>query len=110
MPTKDEVAERLAQAHYIVEPGIRRIFRVAGGVEAEANPREPIKLLEVNENTVPSGIVPVHFGPHPASGVPFSSQIIEITPEEFERLGTDLQLPEGWRGRPLSEIPAAGDG
>jgi hypothetical protein len=98
VPTKDEEAKALAEKHYQVEAGMTHIFRVTGAAEAEVRPAEPIKLLEVNENTVPSGIMPIHFGPSPASGLHFSSVIVEVTPDEFQKIqAQELQLPDGWR-------------
>jgi hypothetical protein len=99
MPTKDEVASRLAQAHYIVEPGITRIVRLVKDGDAEADPSEPIKLLEVNDSSLPLGMRPIYFRPHMASGIVYPSVIVEITPEEYDRFvcGDDqLRLPEGW--------------
>jgi hypothetical protein len=96
--SREAVAERLAQAHYAVDPDIELITRLEspGSVEAEA--REPIKLLEVTPITTPSGIIPVFFGPQPASGIPFPCVIIEVTPEEFSAIAEDpSKLPNGWR-------------
>jgi len=94
---KAMVAKELAQKHYQVEPGLERIFRLTGAAEVEIRPGEPIKLLEVNSNTVPSGVLPVHFGPAPASGIPYPSVIVEVSPEEFGRIQTKrLSLPKGW--------------
>src|SRR5689334_2497087 len=76
MPSKDEVARKLAEAHYVIEPGITQIFRIQAGAEAETRPDEPIKLLEVNENTIPTGIMPLTFASAPAQGFPFSSIIV----------------------------------
>ena len=57
----------------------------------------PIKLLEVNENTVPSGVMPIQFGPSLASGIHYSSIIVEVTPDEYEEIQTGkLGLPDGW--------------
>jgi hypothetical protein len=61
MPTKDEEATELASKHYEVETGMIQFFRVTGSPEIEVRPTEPIKLLKVNENTVPSGIMQSHF-------------------------------------------------
>ncbi len=96
-----EAAWRLAEAHYRVEPGTHRIYRLKGGKEDDRT----IRLLEVNSETVPSGIVPIGFGPHPASGLPFSSVIVEITPEEFADLQEGrLRLPDGWEvGEPFEK-------
>ena len=44
-----------------------------------------------------SGIMPLHFGPAPAIGIPYSSTIIEVTPNEFRKIQShELKLPEGW--------------
>ena len=60
-------------------------------------PTTPIKLLEVNADTAPSGVMPLHFGPAPAGGIPYPSVIVEVTPDEFERIRAhELKLPDGW--------------
>jgi hypothetical protein len=94
---KDEVAKKLAQTHYDIEPGITRIFKLRDKPEFEGLSSSPIKLLEVNEDTAPSGIMPLYFGPVPSSGIPYSSVIVEVTPDEFERIeAQELKLPDGW--------------
>jgi len=98
MPTRDEEAVALAQKHYEVESGLTHVFRITGAAEVEAKPTEPIKLLEVNENTVPSGILPLHFGPSPASGLHYSCVIMEVTPDEYQKIqSAELRLPNEWR-------------
>ncbi len=93
--TKDEVARELAGSHQEVDPTITRIVRLEKE-GAEADPNEPIKLLEVNPGTPPDGIVPVRFGPD--SDVPFPSVIVDVTPAEYEKVKAEkLQLPDGWR-------------
>jgi len=60
-------------------------------------PDTPIKLLEVNTNTFASGVMPVYFGPVRASGILYPSVIVEVTPDEFERIRShQLSLPNGW--------------
>ena len=109
MPTKEEEAIELAQKHYEVEEGMIHIFHLIGTPEAEISPTEPIKLLEVNESTIPSGILPLHFGPLPSEGFHYHSVIVEITPEEYQQVQTqELKLPNGWKigdliPRPLVE-------
>lgn len=96
-PTKDEVAERLARAHLELDSGVTHVFRLVSTPDREANPAEPIKLLEVYEHAIPSGVVPVHFPPHPASGLAFSAEIVQIAPEEFDLLRKrELALPDDW--------------
>lgn len=81
------------------------IFRLIGPAEIEQRPDEPIKLLEVNEGTVASGILPLRFGPSKASGIDFSCIIVEVTPDEYEQIEREeLKLPYGWTVGP--EIPA----
>jgi hypothetical protein len=90
MPTKEEVIRSLVSHHFRVEAGLEQILVIPG--EAA----EPIKLLEVNANTFPSGTVDV-FAFSPTQDVPFVTEIAEVTPEEFERLKRrDLSLPAGW--------------
>lgn len=94
--TKEAVAFRLANAHYTIDPSIQAIIRILapGREEVES---EPIKLLEVNRETAMNGIVPVHFGAHSASGIFFPSIIVEVRPEEFEKIRNgEMVLPNGW--------------
>lgn len=97
MSTKDETANELAQRHYEIEVSIKQILRITGTAEVEVSPAEPIKLLEVNENTVAAGIMPLTFGSAPDFGIDYPSVIIEVTPEEFAKIQAhELQLPNGW--------------
>jgi hypothetical protein len=94
---KDEVAKMLARKHYDIEPGITRIFKLQDKPEFEGLLSAPIKLLEVNVDTSSSGIMPLYFGPVPSSGIPYPSVIVEVTPDEFERIKVqELKLPDGW--------------
>ena len=94
---KTRGAQDLAKKHYQTETGLTRIFRLRGKADVEVTLLEPIKLLEVNDWTVPSGIMPLRFGPVPDSGFHFPSIIVEITPEEFDKLKSqELTLPAGW--------------
>ncbi len=97
MLSKDDQARELAQKHYEIEDGITQIIRVTQSPEVEKSPTSPIILLESNSNTVPSGVTPIHFGADPASGIHFPTVIVEVTPEEFQRIQTnELKLPPGW--------------
>jgi len=94
---KDEVAKKLAHKHYDIEPGITRIFKLRDKPEFEGLSSAPIKLLEIKIDTAPSGFMPLYFGPVPGSGIPYPSVILEVTPDEFERIKSqELKLPEGW--------------
>lgn len=92
---KDEVAKLLAEAHRAQEPSISRIIRLVSDREDDA--REPVKLLEVNPATSPSGILPIAFTADPPS-VPYPSVVVEVTEREFEQITAGaLALPAGWR-------------
>jgi hypothetical protein len=96
--SKRAVAERLAEAHFIVDPAIERIFQLLSPPRKEKDPSEPIKLLEVNPHTTSDGIIPVFFGEHPKSGIFYPSIIVEITPEEFDEIERNpSSLPNRWR-------------
>ncbi len=98
MPNKDEQARYLARKHYELEDTITQIVRLTAGEDAETDPDEPIKLLEVNEITIPSGVLPLGFGPVPSAGIHYSSVIIEVTPDEFEKIrSNELKLPKDWK-------------
>jgi hypothetical protein len=88
MATIDEEARQLAEKHYELEEGMQQIIQLKQEVRAQVQPagdyKEKIGLLEVNEYTVPSGIMPLEFAPVPESGVTYPTMIVEVTPEEFE--------------------------
>ena len=104
---KDDVAKRLAEAHLAVEPGIVRVVRLRVHDDLEQDPEEPVKLLEVNEDTFAAGVRPLFFPPSAAHGIPYPAVIVEVTPDEFEQIEAgDLMLPNDWRmGEVL--VPAA---
>jgi hypothetical protein len=100
---KDESARRLAETRYEVDSGISEIFRIVADSEVEESADEPVKLLEVNHETIAAGIMPLHFGAIPERGIEFSSIIVDVTPEEFAKIRShELKLPGGWNvGEPL---------
>jgi RNA polymerase subunit RPABC4/transcription elongation factor Spt4 len=94
---REEVARALANKHYEIESGLSQIFWVSAPKEDESGKSAPIKLLEINQNTVSSGVMPLHFGASPARGIPYPSIIIEVTPSEFTKIqSSQLKLPSGW--------------
>jgi len=100
MRDKDSVASDLAKAHHKDDPAIIRIIRLI--VDEEDQPAEPIKLLEVNPGTSPSGISPMTFNADPANSVPFPSIVVEVTVTEFSQIQRGkLRLPNGWKLGPI---------
>jgi len=97
MPDKNDVARRLAESHYRTDTTIVNIVRLTTGDETEERPDEPVKLLEVNEATV-EGIFPLGFDAHPERGIDYPSVIVEVTPDEFEKIKDgEIELPNGWQ-------------
>jgi hypothetical protein len=97
MADKRAVARKLADAHYAYEPGNTKIFAIVARPECESLATEPIKLLEVNKLTIPSGIMPLGFDRDPTEGIPIPSVIVEVTPEELEKIKrSELRLPHDW--------------
>lgn len=94
MHAKDVAARRLIEWHFTVEPELREVYRIL--MENEGSQEEPIRLLEVNAATVPTGnVVPFAFSP--TQEIPFRTVIAEITPEELDWLRSHPEtLPEGW--------------
>ena len=93
MTDREHETHALAQHHYAMEQAVTDIFEIEESLTGER-----ISLLEVNENTIPSGIVPIPFDPIPASGIHFPSIIVEVTPDEFAKIQrNELSLPDGWR-------------
>ena len=81
-----------------------KIFRLVGTKEEEASPDEPIKMLEVDPDTIPVGIEGLYFGKgrgHKADNfwlTAYSWVLIAITPDEFISLQDgSLKLPNGWK-------------
>lgn len=90
-------AKELARKHYEIEEGLTDVFLLTDTVSVTVQRPRSIKLLEVNQNTVASGIVPIKFLAAPSSGVNFPSVIVEVTPEEFRKIQShELKLPDGW--------------
>jgi hypothetical protein len=96
MPTKDQTAQLLADAHFRLDQGITRIFRIIEPDES-ANSKS-VKLLEVNPMTTEVGIQPVGLSADPSRQIFYACTIVEISPNEFDRLQRgELKLPHGWR-------------
>jgi hypothetical protein len=110
---KDTAAEKLARRHYEIEAGVTQIFILEDKAEAavvrggESRTSDVIRLLEVNRNTPPSGeVIPLGFGPMPASGIRYPSVIVEVTPQELEDIKANrLPLPNGWSIGPMIPRP-----
>ena len=94
MPTKDEIAQKLIDWHFEVEPEITEVYRFIS--PNEDNNSEPIKLLEVSEATFMVGrVIPFGFGA--TEEFPYRTVIATITPAEMEQVRRqEIPMPEGW--------------
>ena len=81
---RNEAAKALALRHYGIEDGLTTIRQLLN--EDEGRDTDPVGLLEVNQNTVASGIIPIRFDAAPSKGVPFPSMIIESLRGSTSRL------------------------
>ncbi|MFO0949177.1 MAG: hypothetical protein U1D30_25245 [Planctomycetota bacterium] len=113
MASKEEVAKRIVNTHFNVEPGITRIFELVDDPNSENPTDVPLKFLEINADAPPSvgPLTPLYFSAVPGSGIHYPSAILEITPDEFQKIiANQLELPNGWRiGNEYQKDPANGD-
>lgn len=91
---KAAAASRLIQWHFTIEPELSEVYRIV--LDDEGSQGGPIRLLEVNAATVPTGsIEPFTFSP--TKEIPFRTVIAEITPEELASFQSNPEsLPKGW--------------
>ncbi len=82
--TKLELAKEAAKFHYSLDDDLRHIFLL--GPLCEDDPEEPVKLLEVRDFAVESGLMPVAFPPGSERGFPFWLYIAELSPREFQKI------------------------
>lgn len=92
---KRETAERLAKAHFEVEPNLKYVFLLEP--INEQDPDDTIRLLEVVEGTIERGIEPIAFTADPEHGIEYPSMIVEISPREYQRI-REGKLDLGARG------------
>ncbi|MCP4109126.1 MAG: hypothetical protein GY749_26950 [Desulfobacteraceae bacterium] len=93
MKNREDAARYMVTDLFEMEDSVIEVLRVIS--EGEESPNEPIKLLEVTEMTVKTGIIPVYFGP--SDDNPYPQVIIEITPDEYDDLKSKkITLPYNW--------------
>lgn len=106
MTDKEKQAVELAHRHYVLEEGLEAVYQLKPTNVAPEGVKT-IGLLEVNKDTIPSGVVPLFFGPTKTYQYP--TLIIEMTPDEFEQMkrGDDsVRLPPEWELGTIIEKPA----
>lgn len=95
MESLREAAKKLVIAHRDAEPNLQQAF-----VYDDPTGQE-VRLLEVVEESPEADeVLPFRFAANPSHGTMFPVVIIELSPEEFERVrdGREPQwhLPSGW--------------
>ncbi|MGA7217915.1 MAG: hypothetical protein WBX38_06350 [Candidatus Sulfotelmatobacter sp.] len=94
--TKLETAKELAKAHFANEPRLQHVYLLEP--LNEADPREPIKLLEVVEGTIERGVEPIAFPVNRGLGIDYPVWIIEVSPREYDDKQVSGSLHgHGWR-------------
>lgn len=92
--SKEEAARELIARHFRGEPALRRIFWVV--TAADGSDDEPIKLLEVNQNSPTEGQIEFFNFP-PSEHFPFRSLVAEVSPTQLERIRDgSILLPDDW--------------
>ena len=92
--SRHAAARLLIDWHFEVEPELREVYLIAP--DEESTQDEPIRLLEVNDATFPTGTIEA-FVFSPTDEIPFMTAIAEITPEELEFFVRNPEaLPAGW--------------
>ena len=90
MSQKQLAIKELLDRHFNLEPGIQRIFVYSQPDE------ELVRLIEVNENTIPSGSV-MPFAFSATQEVPFTILMADVTPKEWDDIQHgNIKIPDGW--------------
>ena len=115
MPTKEEVAEMLAQEQCDIDADVQAVYRLLS--DKEEDPETPVTLLIVSneyERPAPTTVLPLNFKAHPESGLFYPYSLAVVLPSEFERIVSgDIALLPGYTlgrlvsGRVPSEQVAA---
>lgn len=93
MKTRRQVAIELTKSHISASSAIQNVIRCD---TENNNESSPILLLEITEDTIPVGVLPIIFAP--TQEFPYPVSILVLTPGEFDKLKTgDLSLPVGWQ-------------
>jgi len=94
--SKLEAAKKMARDHFRVDDQVKRIHLIDS--PKDQDPDEPIRLLEVVEGTLECGVQPIAFAPDPDHGTEYPSEIIEVSPREYEAIqdGSLPLAPWGW--------------
>ena len=96
MSLRRQLALDVARAHKSAGAGVIAVYHYESSRGEEEG--EPVKLLEVSNETVPAGVLPIYL--RPRTDIDLAVVLIELTAEEFQALELgELELPNGWDHR-----------
>lgn len=88
--TITRAAENLIHEHFDLEPSLAQVIWLNPSLSTE------VRLLEINPETFPSGMVQSFYFP-PSDEIPCAMFLAEVRPEEWQKiLRHEIPLPEGW--------------
>ena len=96
-----QLSKMLAYEHFEAEPALTKL-----AIFTAENDQE-IRLLEVNNDAMPSGCVqPFVF--RPSGNCPLPVFVADVTPKEWEDVKElRIELPKGWPRQPVEVIDRA---
>jgi len=85
-----EATQKLAEMHFKNDPDTKLIFSFPNN--------EKIRLMEITDSVGTTGeVFSIEFGPDTNNSIPFASEIILISSEEWEMIQAErLSLPNSW--------------
>jgi hypothetical protein len=95
---RDAITRAFGEKQYEFGEHITQVYSINSDGDFQ-NPSTPIRILQVNTETIPIGLQPIRFGPSPASGIEHPYVIIEVTPDEFTKVQKREEpyvLPYAW--------------
>lgn len=96
-----DATQKLAESHFENDPDTKLIFSFPNS--------EKIRLIEVTDSVGTTGeVFSIEFGPDTNNLIPFSSEIILISPEEWDMIQDKrLSLPPPWNIDQLEPVQRA---
>ena len=107
---RDAITRSFGEKQYEFGQHITKVYSINSDRDDFRNTSTPIRILQVNSETIPTGVLPLRFGPVPALGIHHPYVIVEITPDEFTKVEKkEMPLPHGWTlGRLIPKPIASG--
>ena len=89
---KEKMVSMLVSEHFSGEASLQLIVWLRGN-----EPQDEIRLLHIDECTIPSPDEVQSFRFAPTPDVPYAVRLAQVTPDEWDRIcSKNLNLPCGW--------------